>query len=54
MKVLTTYSGLKVLIPYEGEQSWDSELPSTPEPNEKLALRGLTLDKGFCIRDIKE
>ena len=54
MKVLTTYSGLKVLIPYEGEQSWDSELPSTPEPNEKLALRGLTLDNGFCIRDIEE
>ena len=50
MKTFETDSGLKILVPANGKQSWDSDLPSTPEPEKSLALRGETIDDGFCIK----
>ncbi|MFC1453217.1 hypothetical protein ACFLSJ_07750, partial [Verrucomicrobiota bacterium] len=39
MKTMTTESGLEVLVPIEGDQSWDAALPSTPYFRPDLALR---------------
>ncbi len=51
MKSIETNSGLKLLVPILSDQCWDSQLPSTPEPEAGLALIGSTLDDGFCIRE---
>ena len=54
MREFTTYSGLKVFIPQAGVvQCWDSQIPSTIEPNLNLSLIGKSIDEGFCIREKK-
>lgn len=45
-----TLSGLKLFVPREGKQSWDSPLPTTPNFNPQLCLRGSGLAAGFLIR----
>jgi hypothetical protein len=44
-----TFSGLRVYVPVEGDQSWDSPLPSTPDFNPYLRLRGENLQSGFTV-----
>ena len=51
MKEYISNYGLKILVPKYGYLAWDSELPSTPEPNKNLALLGSTLDDGFCMKE---
>lgn len=48
MKTMVTQSGLQVLVPEEGDQSWDAPLPSTPyfKPNLRLRVEG-DLSGGF-------
>ena len=53
MKTFVTQSGLSLLVPVVDNQCWDSALPSTPEPDKDLALRGSTIDEGFCIKKIQ-
>ncbi len=51
MNNYVTNSGLKILVPAKKEENcWDSDLPSTTEPNPYLALRGQSIDDGFCIK----
>lgn len=45
-----TDSGLKLLYPINKSQCWDSDLPSTPEPDYRLELRGISLEDGFRIK----
>ena len=51
MKTFITKSGLKLLVPIISDQCWDSQLPSTPEPEAGLALIGSSIDEGFCIKE---
>ena len=51
MKEFITDSGLKLLVPANGSQAWDSELPSTPEPEKGLEMRGVSIDDGYRIRE---
>lgn len=51
MNEYKTKTGLKILVPANGEQPWDSNLPATPEPEANLALRGSNLDDGFYIKE---
>ena len=49
MRTFITNSGLKIIVPIQGKQAWDSDLPATPEPEKGLSLRGKTLEDGFKI-----
>ena len=51
MKTFETKSGLKLIVPTLSDQCWDSEIPSTPEPETGLALIGSSIDEGFCIKE---
>ena len=51
MNTFVTNSGIKLLVPVISDQCWDSELPSTPEPEKGLALIGSSIDDGFCINE---
>lgn len=46
-----TITGVKVWIPVEGDQCWDSDLPSTPYFKSNLDLRGDSLHEGFILRN---
>jgi hypothetical protein len=51
MESRKTLSGLRVLVPREGDQAWDSDLPSTPYFNPRLRLRVTgDMSKGFTKR----
>ena len=50
MRIFTTLSGLKILIPQVGiAQSWDSPIPSTIEPKKNLTLLGNSIKDGFYL-----
>lgn len=51
MNTFVTDSGITLLVPVLSDQCWDSELPSTPEPEKGLALRGTSIDDGFCLKE---
>lgn len=51
MKTFVTDSGVKLLVPVLSDQCWDSEIPSTPEPEKGLEMRGPSIDDGFRIRE---
>ena len=51
MKTFETNSGLKILVPVQGKQPWDSDLPATPEPEKGLSLIDSTIDSGFYIKE---
>lgn len=51
MNKFVTDSGITLLVPVLSDQCWDSELPSTPEPEKGLALRGTSIDDGFCLKE---
>lgn len=51
MNTFTTDSGLKLFVPAQGKQPWDSDLPATPEPEKGLSLIGTTMDNGFLIKE---
>lgn len=51
MKTFVTNSGLKLLVPTLSDQCWDSDLPSTPEPEAGLELRTDKIKEGFRIRE---
>ena len=51
MNKFVTDSGITLLVPVLSDQCWDSELPSTPEPEKGLSLRGASIDDGFCIKE---
>jgi len=51
LKQLEIKSGIKVWFPIEGNQCWDSPLPSTPDYKPNLDLRGNSIQEGFVIRD---
>ncbi len=51
MSKFVTDSGISLLVPVLSDQCWDSDLPSTPEPEKGLALRGISIDYGFCIKE---
>ncbi|MDD3001884.1 MAG: hypothetical protein PHF29_09035 [Candidatus Riflebacteria bacterium] len=42
-----TDSGLKLLTPQFKDQCWDSDIPSTPEYDPKISLRGESIRDGF-------
>ena len=51
MKTFVTNSGLKLLVPAQGKQPWDSDLPATPEPEKNLVLFSSTINDGFYINE---
>ena len=51
MNIFVSDFGIKLLVPVLSDQCWDSDLPSTPEPEKGLALRGSTIDDGFYIKE---
>ena len=51
MNTFFTDSGIKLLVPVLSDQCWDSDLPSTPEPEKGLALRGFSIEDGFYINE---
>jgi hypothetical protein len=51
LKQLETKSGIKVWLPVEGDQCWNSPLPATPYYKHNLDLRGDSIQEGFVIRD---
>jgi hypothetical protein len=51
MSKFVTNSGISLLVPVLSDQCWDSDLPSTPEPEKGLTLRGISIDDGFCIKE---
>ena len=52
MNTFVTNSGLKILVPANGKQPWDSDLPATPEPEKGLELIGSTISEGFRIKKL--
>ena len=55
MQSRETHSGLKIHVPETGDQSWDSDLPSTPYFSPNLELRDSgSMRKGFVKRHRKE
>ncbi len=50
VQVVETATGIKLFMPIEGDQAWDSALPSTPYINDNLELRGTTMMEGFRVR----
>jgi hypothetical protein len=44
-----TDTGLLLMIPTQGEKTWDSPLPATPYFNRNLQLRGSQLCEGFIV-----
>ena len=54
MNTFVTDSGIKLLIPVLSDQCWDSDLPSTPEPEKGLTLRGISFDDGFYIKETEK
>ena len=50
MKTFVTESGMKLLVPARGKQPWDSELPSTPEPEPGLSFITDKIEDGIYIK----
>jgi len=49
-KILTTNSGLKIFVPFNGDQCWNATLPCTPYFNSNLSLRKQgDIRSGFVI-----
>ena len=51
MNTFVTDSGVKLLVPVLSDQCWDSEIPSTPEPEKGLEMRGPSVDDGFRLKE---
>ena len=49
LKIIYTNSSLRLYTPKQGNQCWDSPLPCTPYPNEKLRLRKDSIQSGFVL-----
>ena len=49
MKTFVSDYGVELLIPTLSDQCWDSALPSTPEPEKGLQMRGKSINEGFRI-----
>ena len=45
-----TTTGVKVWLPINGDQCWDSPLPSAPYLNPKMDYRGYSIQEGFVLR----
>jgi len=51
LELKVTKSGVEVWMPVEGDQCWDSPLPSSPYFNENLKYRKDTIQSGFIISE---